>query len=40
MPFNWALWTLCNTSGHRLQRGLERQHFFFGFALANFSNFT
>jgi hypothetical protein len=40
MPFCSALWTLCNTSGHRLHLGLERQHFFFGFAVAYFSNFT
>lgn len=34
-PWCAAFWTLCSTSGHRLHRGLLRQHFFFGFAPAS-----
>ena len=35
-----ALATLCNTNGQRLHLGLDRQHFFFGLALANLLDFT
>lgn len=34
------MWTLLSTSGQRLQRGLLRQHFFFGLRLPNLLDFT
>jgi hypothetical protein len=40
MPLNCALRTLWTTTGQRLQRGLLRQHFFFGFSSASLLDFT
>jgi hypothetical protein len=40
IPLCSALRTLCNTTGHRLQRGLLRQHFFLGLRSANVLDFT
>ena len=34
-PLSSALRTLCSTRGHFLQRGLLRQHFFFGVSLVS-----
>jgi hypothetical protein len=39
-PLSSALRTLCSTNGQRLHRGLERQHFFLGLALANLLDFN
>ena len=39
-PLNSALCTLLMTTGQRLQRGLLRQHFFFGFWAASLLGFT
>jgi hypothetical protein len=39
MPINSALRTLCSTTGHFLQRGLLRQHFFFGLMSSNWLDF-
>src|ERR1700754_1590340 len=39
-PDSSALRTLCRTTGQRLQRGLLRQHFFFGLIPTNLLDFT
>jgi hypothetical protein len=39
-PLSSALCTLFSTSGQRLHRGFERQHFFFGLAFANLLDFN